>query len=69
MFNALVVNKDEDGNTSAGVSQLTLDQLPEGEVVVAVEYSTVNWKDGLCLGSKRIGDTIVFSGQKIQNIC
>ena len=45
MFNALVVNKDEDGNTSAGVSQLTLDQLPEGEVVVAVEYSTVNWKD------------------------
>ena len=51
MFNALVVNKDEDGNTSAGVSQVTLDELPEGEVVVAVEYSTVNWKDGLCLGS------------------
>ena len=51
MFNALVVNKDEDGNTSAGVSQITLDELPEGEVIVAVEYSTVNWKDGLCLGS------------------
>ena len=51
MFNALVVNKDEDGNTSAGVSQVTLDELPEGEVIVAVEYSTVNWKDGLCLGS------------------
>ena len=51
MFNALVVNKDEDGNTSAGVSQVTLNELPEGEVVVAVEYSTVNWKDGLCLGS------------------
>ena len=51
MFNALVVNKDEDGNTSAVVSQITLDELPEGEVTVAVEYSTVNWKDGLCLGS------------------
>ena len=51
MFNALVVNKDEDGKTSAGVSQVSLDELPEGEVIVAVEYSTVNWKDGLCLGS------------------
>ena len=51
MFNALVVNKDEDGKTSSGVSQVTLEDLPDGEVVVAVEYSTVNWKDGLCLGS------------------
>ena len=51
MFNALVVNKDENGKTSSGVSQITLEDLPEGEVVVAVEYSTVNWKDGLCLGA------------------
>ncbi len=51
MFNALVVNKDEDsGKTSAAVEQLTLDQLPAGEVTVAVEYSTVNYKDGLCIG-------------------
>ena len=51
MFNALVVNKDEDGKTSSGVSRVTLEDLPDGEVVVAVEYSTVNWKDGLCLGA------------------
>jgi acrylyl-CoA reductase (NADPH) len=51
MFNALVVNKDENsGKTSAAVEQLSLDQLPEGEVTVAVEYSTVNYKDGLCIG-------------------
>ena len=25
-------------------------ELPEGEVTVAVDYSTVNYKDGLCLG-------------------
>ncbi|MBY6138128.1 oxidoreductase [Leisingera daeponensis] len=51
MFNALVVNKDEDsGKTSAAVEQIGLDQLPEGEVTVAVEYSTVNYKDGLCIG-------------------
>ena len=50
MFNALVVHKDEDGKTSAAVEQVGLDDLPEGEVVVAVEYSTVNYKDGLCIG-------------------
>jgi len=51
MFNALVVNKDEEsGKTSAAVQQLGLDDLPAGEVTVAVEYSTVNYKDGLCIG-------------------
>jgi acrylyl-CoA reductase (NADPH) len=51
MFNALVVNKDEDEKTSAAVEQIGVDQLPEGNVTVAVEYSTVNYKDGLCIGS------------------
>ncbi|QFT81462.1 Acrylyl-CoA reductase AcuI [Roseovarius sp. THAF27] len=51
MFNALVVEKDEEsGKTSAEVRQIGLDDLPEGEVTVAVEYSTVNYKDGLCIG-------------------
>ena len=51
MFNALVVNKDEDEKTSAAVEQISVDQLPKGNVTVAVEYSTVNYKDGLCIGS------------------
>lgn len=50
MFNALVVEKDDEGKTSAGVRQISEDQLPEGDVTVAVEYSTVNYKDGLCVG-------------------
>ncbi len=51
MFNALVVEKDEEsGKTSAEVKQIGVDDLPEGEVTVAVEYSTVNYKDGLCIG-------------------
>jgi len=50
MFNALVVNKGEDGKTSAAVEPLSEDMLPEGNVTVAVEYSTVNYKDGLCVG-------------------
>lgn len=50
MFKALIVTKSEDGKTSAAVTDITQDQLPEGEVTVAVEYSTVNYKDGLCIG-------------------
>ncbi|TMM54686.1 acryloyl-CoA reductase [Sulfitobacter sabulilitoris] len=51
MFKALVVDKDEEsGKTSAGVREIGLDDLPHGEVTVAVEYSTVNYKDGLCIG-------------------
>ena len=48
---ALVVNKDEEsGKTSAAVEDISVDALPEGNVTVAVEYSTVNYKDGLCIG-------------------
>ncbi|PLS20882.1 MULTISPECIES: acryloyl-CoA reductase [Neptunicoccus] len=50
MFNALIVEKDDEGKTSASVQQIGEDRLPEGEVTVAVEYSTVNYKDGLCIG-------------------
>ncbi len=51
MFNALVVNKDEEsGKTSAAVEQISVEDLPDGDVLVAVDYSTVNYKDGLCIG-------------------
>lgn len=50
MFNALVVTRDDDKKTAASVESIDLDQLPEGNVTVSVEYSTVNYKDGLCIG-------------------
>ena len=49
-FRALVVEKDTDGKTHAAIQTLSDDRLPAGDVTVAVEYSTVNYKDGLCLG-------------------
>ncbi|WP_350333593.1 acryloyl-CoA reductase [Coralliovum pocilloporae] len=49
-FNALVVEKNDEGKTSASVEQIDEARLPEGDVTVAVEYSTVNYKDGLCIG-------------------
>ncbi|MBO6835552.1 MAG: oxidoreductase [Alphaproteobacteria bacterium] len=50
MFKAILVEKSEDGAVSASVKELDDAQLPaEGDVTVAVEYSTVNYKDGLCV--------------------
>lgn len=48
-FNALVVDKNGESEVSAVVQALTVDQLPAGNVTVAVEYTTVNYKDGLCM--------------------
>ncbi len=50
MFRALLVEKDETGSTSASVQTIDDSRLPQGDVTVAVEYSTLNYKDGLCLG-------------------
>ena len=47
---ALVVEKNEEGRTSASVQEIDENRLPEGDVTVAVEYSTLNYKDGLCIG-------------------
>ncbi|MDT7041086.1 MDR family oxidoreductase [Candidatus Nitronereus thalassa] len=49
MFNALVVEKTGQAEVSANVQELTDDQLPTGNVTIAIEYTTVNYKDGLCL--------------------
>ena len=51
MFKALVVTKDEEsGKTAAAVQELRVEDLPAGDVLVSVDYSTVNYKDGLCIG-------------------
>lgn len=49
MFRALVMEKDGDGPATPAIRSLDDTALPEGEVTVAVEYSTLNYKDGLCL--------------------
>ena len=45
-FHALVVRKEED-QFSVNIEQLSLTDLPKGEVLIAVQYSSVNYKDGL----------------------
>lgn len=49
-FKALIVDKDADGNIHHTIETLEDNRLPaDGDVTVRVEYSTVNYKDGLCL--------------------
>ncbi len=45
-FRAYVVNKTDEGFTS-GLRELTQADLPSGEVLIKVAYSSVNYKDGL----------------------
>jgi acrylyl-CoA reductase (NADPH) len=51
-FRALVVEQDSDGNVQASIQQPGVDALPAGDVLVAVAYSTLNYKDGLAVTGK-----------------
>lgn len=51
MFKALVLNQN-DGKTVAEVTELSLDQLPDQNVLVKVDYSSLNYKDGLAITGK-----------------
>lgn len=54
-FRALVVDEAPDGAIRAAVRTLEPGDLPDAEVTIAVEYSTVNYKDGLCMsGAARL---------------
>jgi len=50
-FRALVLAQGADRKVSGDVQTLSDDRLPPGDVTVAVEYSTLNYKDGLILTS------------------
>lgn len=50
-FKALVLTQ-EDKKTLVNIKQLTTADLPEGNVLVAVEYSSLNYKDGLAITGK-----------------
>ncbi|GAB4354599.1 MAG: MDR family oxidoreductase [Gammaproteobacteria bacterium] len=51
-FKALMLTQDDNGKTIAEIRQLTDADLPEGDVLVAVEYSSLNYKDGLAITGK-----------------
>ena len=51
MYKALLIEKDDAGYR-AGIKELDDDNLPEGDVTVRIDYSTLNYKDGLAITGK-----------------
>ncbi|HEY5757080.1 MAG TPA: MDR family oxidoreductase [Steroidobacter sp.] len=51
MFRAILIDK-QDGKQSARLTEVAESDLPEGAVTVRVEFSTVNYKDGLAITGK-----------------
>jgi putative YhdH/YhfP family quinone oxidoreductase len=51
-FTAVVI-EEQDGKARAELKQLTLADLPDHEVLVEVEFSTLNYKDGLAVSGNR----------------
>jgi len=51
-FNALVI-EDVEGKVRANFKPLTLEDLPDDDVLVEVAFSTLNYKDGLALCGNR----------------
>ena len=54
-MNKALVLEQEDKKTLAGVRELAVNELPEGDVLVNIDYSSLNFKDGLAVtGAGRI---------------
>ena len=52
MFKAIYLTRDEEKNVSAEITDLDEADLPEHNVAIDVEYSTINYKDGLAIMGK-----------------
>ncbi|MBB4065937.1 acrylyl-CoA reductase (NADPH) [Gellertiella hungarica] len=50
-FRAMVIDQ-VDGKPKAGFRNLTMAELPDNDVLVKVEYSTLNYKDGLAISGR-----------------
>ncbi len=48
-FRCFLVDKDADGRAAARLAECSLDDLPPGEVLVRVAYSSLNYKDALAM--------------------
>jgi len=51
MFKGILIEKDDAGYRAA-VKEIDDSQLPEGDVTVRVDYSSLNYKDGLAITGK-----------------
>ncbi|MFT6194499.1 MAG: acrylyl-CoA reductase (NADPH) [Cognaticolwellia sp.] len=52
MFNSLVINKDDSQGYHADIKALNEVDLTDGDVLIKVLYSTINYKDALAISGK-----------------
>ena len=52
MFKAIYLTQDEEKNVTASLSDVDEADLPDHNVAIDVEYSTINYKDGLAIMGK-----------------
>ncbi len=55
IFKALVVSENDDQTYTREVTDRSIEDLPDGEVLIRVNYSSLNYKDGLsCIGNRGV---------------
>ncbi len=53
-FDAVIIEEAGDKRTTTSIKQLTLEELPDRDVLVEVAYSSLNYKDGLAVAGQGI---------------
>ena len=48
-FDAILVNKNEDKSITSTIETMEESELPEGDVIVDIDYSSLNYKDALAI--------------------
>jgi acrylyl-CoA reductase (NADPH) len=55
IYKALVIRKTIDKSFTRAIENCNTDELPKGEVLIRVHYSSLNYKDGLsCIGNRAV---------------
>lgn len=52
MFKALMLSEEDQNTVTAAIETISDDRLPEADVLIDVDYSTLNYKDGLVIHNK-----------------
>ncbi len=52
MFKALVLREIENKQNTLSIENLSIDDLPKEEILIEIEYSTLNYKDSLAVTNK-----------------
>ena len=52
-FKALIINEYKSGNFHATVQQKNIDDLPDGDLIIKVQYSSLNYKDALSVSGNK----------------